>query len=410
MAEKLLEVNNCENGEIAIVRNLQDFSESCMEGARRSVQFVDDVAKLQMAIESVDMCALSDKEKAGISNKKDDIRVCKKAIAVAKKQSKLTRETMKVCRDVSKEIGGMKSFFSTIAMATKRYQQGRNKCCKKILGNLVGKPLPCTEVMVKSLEKLQPQWQNLQDEMNELSDSFYNMVEKYEKAKAVFDKKLEEFFKKEKYTTGWGGIINFVAFSLCVVATVVIVSSTMIVGVGAFVAAAGIVAYGVSRAVSEFNKWKSYSDKCEMKKQIAMRQKANCDRVANLARKTREKLGHTADNIQMNVHFFVARLRKCLEEKASTSQYGTMKSGVGQTQGEKTAEDFFEALEYMIEEAEQNEEDFMAGIKATIKACKEVKDTVSCLEDSLLLLDADVEMNRRFRTISNFDKLYATKV
>merc|ERR1712136_217901 len=126
----------------------------------------------------------------------------------------------------------------------------------------------------------------------------------------------------------------------------------------------------------------------------------NCVLVEKLA-------ADTAENIQVNVHFFVTRLLKCLQEKASAEKYSELKNGLGPAKGEVSVEDLFEALETLIEETEDRNEDFVAGIKATIQACTEVKDTVNCLEDSLLLLDSDAEMVKKFKELSNFERLYA---
>lgn len=200
IAEQLIEASNAPNGEIVIMRNLEKFSECCMEGAKRAAQFVEDVSTIQGLIEEIDDKQLSklveERKRKGedvpeLPNKNDDVEICRKAIAMSKKSSKITRETMKVCRDVSLEIGDMKSFFLTINMATKRYKEGRYVECKEKLAKLRTQKFPCAEHIVKSLLELQPKWEKLQDDMAELSGSFHDMMNKYNNAKELFDKKNE---------------------------------------------------------------------------------------------------------------------------------------------------------------------------------------------------------------------------
>merc|ERR1719378_370543 len=211
--------------------------------------------------------------------------------------------------------------------------------------------------------------------MNELNESFQNLVEKYKKAEEIFEGKKADCFSAKKYTTGWTGLVNGVFMGCCIVGTIAVCLSASLVGVPAFLAAAVMVVYGVSAGYDAYRKLCIASEKCKEMTEFYEEQMENCVRVEKLASDTAKKLRSTAKHIQVNVHFFVARLRKCLQEKASAEKYSELKNGLGpeKGEGEVSVEDLFEALECMIEETEARNEDFVAGIKATIQACTEVQ-------------------------------------
>lgn len=216
---------------------------------------------------------------------------------------------------------------------------------------------------------------------------------------------MKDVLSTKNLKKGWNSLVGSVSTTVAIIGTIAIATSSTVVGIPAFTLAAFCVGYGLYSAVSaisSYRKWSKASQTCANMSQLYAEEKAKCDKVAKLAKQTAEKLGYTADTIKVNINFFVGRLEKLLRKQTSTKNYSDFKP----KEGEFSVDDYFKALEEMIEEVEDCGGDFVADIKATVQACKEVEDTVSCLEDELLLLDSDPQMVQKLRALSNFTHLY----
>jgi len=382
------------NPDVALLKQVKETSEKLEAVAHASNDFVEVAAEMTR-------WAMEEEDKSLISE----------AIQMAYKQRDLSVRTMEVCSKIKAESDTWKLFYIAMVMAVKKLKIGNEQESRKILRERAVSNFPQVEEIVKSLEKIHPEWETHAKALDELTPRFLKLSEKYDKKHE--SKKREAMWKWAKLT----GYVVGATILLAGVATLCVVAAPIAGGAGALAfgvsvssgtaaGAAGGLSIGVAAAVSgaaacgggAIAASKAAYDAGKAASALESGG-AHCSEMAKTCRRVASKLGNASKNVKDNVQMFCYKLMTIIRDELDPSKLNLQRKEGMST---PTADELCDALKYILECEDigaSDDDDIEANLKESVRACKELGVTIVALESSLLALNSDPSQSDYIRML-----------
>lgn len=390
-----------------VLNALEENMKGCEGNAEKGM--VNSVKRVAGHIESIQKASKNFVQKAAEISKmvksEEDRATCIEAIELAKTQRKLSIKTMNLCSKIATKGDSWRRFYVAMAFALQKLKDFDEQAAMQVLEKRATKNFPKVQSILQELGQIHPEWDELAEECNELGPKFDQIAERYDK----MEKDNEETEKRSWDKFRWWVVLGAVAVAALVVLVVVACPVAGAAGTLAFGAAAAtstacaggviaavscaVVAGGAAvAAAAAANECSKTAAACREQGKLQGAVAAGCREIA-------EAVQNTSHNIKTNVMFFCEKMKSIIQHDIGSS---AADFGDPEGDGVPTAKELCEALKFIVQTEKidpDDEQDTMANLQKSIKACKELRKTVLALETSLSMLNADPEVSKSVRAL-----------